>query len=749
MKLLSIRSTLSLASGLCLTALLAACNLNDNAATPEPAPTPAPAPVALQLEVLSSKAEYVTGGSALVRTSLANASATTVTVNDKTVAATFTPEAGSTTTAIALLSGLAVGANTVVATQGASTGTLTLTNYPLEGPVLSGPRQTPFICQTQDFTLPDGTKFGAATDGTTCTAPTVVQYVYVKTGTTAFVPMASTTAIPADAATTTTTLGVTVPFVVRVETATVDRGIYQSAFLHNPVTGAAPTPATPPAGWNKRVVAIHGFGCTGGWYLQGAAQGNLSAGVAGGFHAELLDRERLGEGYALFTNTLQHPSVNCNSVLQAEAAMMSKERLVKTLGKPVYTVSHGCSGGSYSSSQLADQMPGLFDGILIACTFPDPMSIAIEGSHGHLLSHYFNATAPTALTDPQQVAVTGYKSTAAFLAAANQSGRTDPVAGRVDVAGYVSGSMPAAVAAGLRYDANLNPAGARATVYDAQRNIMGRDALTGFALRPFDNVGVQYGLNALRSGAITKTQFLDLNERIGGYDQDANYVTGRTVGSTAAIQRAYQSGLQYGGNGGTGSIPVFDVSGIYNEDGGYHYQWFHFANRQRLIDANGNADNHVMWRGNPVPYADAWVKFKVWMEAIAADTASGTARAKAIRNKPTTDGCYNAAGTFVAEAQTFSSQPNSSCNTLLPSYGASQLVAGGPISAGILKCQLKPVTAADYGTVAFTLAEATRLNAIFPNGVCDWTKPGVGQVPVVTYASFAPSPVNLVFDITK
>jgi len=471
--------------------------------------------------------------------------------------------------------------------------------------------------------------------------------------------------------------------------------------------------------------------------------------VAGGFQAVLLDRERLAEGYALFTNTLQHPSVNCNSVLQAEAAMMSKERVIKTLGKPVYTVSHGCSGGSYSSSQLADQMPGLFDGILIACTFPDPMSIAIEGSHGHLLSRYFNATAPGALTDPQQVAVTGYKSVAAFIAAANQSGRTDPIAGRVDIAGYVSGSMPAAVAVGLRYDPVNNPAGARGTVYDAQRNILGRDALTGFALRPFDNVGVQYGLQALRAGAITKAQFLDLNERIGGYDQDANYVAGRSVGHAAAIQRAYQSGLQYGGNGGTGNIPVFDVSGIYNDDGGYHYQWFHFANRQRLIDGFGNADNHVMWRGNPVPYADAWGKFKQWMEAIAADTAAGTARAKTIRNKPTTDGCYTNATTFVAEPQTFSSLPNSTCNTLLPSYGASQLAADGPVSAGILKCQLKPVTAADYGPVVFTLAEATRLNAIFPNGVCDWKKTGVGQVPVVPYASFGPSPVNLVFDVTK
>jgi Tannase-like family of unknown function (DUF6351) len=33
---------------------------------------------------------------------------------------------------------------------------------------------------------------------------------------------------------------------------------------------------------------------------------------------------------------------------------------------------------------------------------------------------------------------------------------------------------------------------------------------------------------------------------------------------------------------------------------------------------------------------------------------------------------------------------------------------------------------------------------IFPSGVCDWSKPGVNQVPVVTWASYGPSPKNRV-----
>src|SRR5207245_8066403 len=118
------------------------------------------------------------------------------------------------------------------------------------------------------------------------------------------------------------------------------------------------------------------------------------------------------------------------------------------------------------------------------------------------------------------------------------------------------------------------------------------------SLRPFDNVGVQYGLAALNSGAITRQQFLDLNERIGGYDQDANYVDSRTAGDVGAIQRMQQSGVTFGGSGGMSQVPVFDVSGIYNDDGGYHYQWYHFATRDSLRQVNGTSANQRMVRGN-------------------------------------------------------------------------------------------------------------------------------------------------------
>jgi hypothetical protein len=60
----------------------------------------------------------------------------------------------------------------------------------------------------------------------------------------------------------------------------------------------------------------------------------------------------------------------------------------------------------------------------------------------------------------------------------------------------------------------------------------------------------------------------------------------------------------------------------------------------------------------------------------------------------------------------------------------------------VMTCHLKPIDPADY-TVTFTDAELTRLNAIFPNGVCDWTKrTGDYRMTKGVWASFGPAGLN-------
>jgi hypothetical protein len=708
------------------------------------------------ITTLSSRSDMISGGSVLVRLDVPDASHKgkfAVTLNGQDVSASFRADPstaspdhdGKSQRYTGLVDGLAPGANVLqvwakTRADGHPDAQATLVNYPIEGPIFSGPRQAPFICQTQSFRLPDGTFLGAPSDLATCSAPTVVQYVYESTSGGALKPMPNTAVLPADVAMTTTDTGATVPFVVRVETGTMDRGVYQNAVLHDPTTEAPPTPFAPPKGWNRRLQGLHGVGCQNGWYIQGAAMGENI----------LAQRDLLGRGFGVFSNTLNHPTNSCNAFLAGEVTSMGKEHFIKTLGVPYYTVSRGCSGGAYTSEQVADAFPGLFDGILIDCTFPDPFAIAYSAQDGHLLTHFFYNY--PGYTDAQKAAISGYSGPTTLLAAANQSQRTDPIAHTDPSApGYSPGTFNAAVPVALRYDPVSNPTGARPTVYDENANVFGKDPATGFALRTFDNVGVQYGLAALNAGLITTTQFLDLNQYVGGYDQDEKYIPQRTVGDAGAIARVHHAGLNLGGQGGLSSIPFVDFTGIYSETTtNYHLQWEHFASRERLKEANGSTGNHVMWRAVPATLAldrPARVLFDQWMEAYRADTSNHTQRQKVIDNKPAAavDGCFTGPSTasFVAEPQTFSSAPTTTCNALMPSYGFPRYAAGGPLAADILKCELKPLVQSDYA-VAFTAAEWGRLQSIFPDGVCDWSKKGINPVSVLPWpASPATGVVNM------
>ena len=81
------------------------------------------------------------------------------------------------------------------------------------------------------------------------------------------------------------------------------------------------------------------------------------------------------------------------------------------------------------------------------------------------------------------------------------------------------------------------------------------------------------------------------------------------------------------------------------------------------------------------------------------------------------------------------------CNELDPPHAGLRLVAGGPLSNDVFKCRLKPIDYGDYA-VEFTDAEKRRLESIFDQGVCDWSRPGVHQAVNRTWLSYGPSPVN-------
>jgi hypothetical protein len=67
-------------------------------------------------------------------------------------------------------------------------------------------------------------------------------------------------------------------------------------------------------------------------------------------------------------------------------------------------------------------------------------------------------------------------------------------------------------------------------------------------------------------------------------------------------------------------------------------------------------------------------------------------------------------------------------------------VAGGPLEENILKCQVKPLNSADYAPVVLSSEQLGRLHTVFPDGVCDWDQPGVGQQPAASPLTFEDGP---------
>ena len=78
--------------------------------------------------------------------------------------------------------------------------------------------------------------------------------------------------------------------------------------------------------------------------------------------------------------------------------------------------------------------------------------------------------------------------------------------------------------------------GIRCTLQDGNVNQFGRDPKTGFARRPLDNVGVQYGLKALNAKKISVDQFLLVNQAAGGYTIDGRHQPQREVADPIALR---------------------------------------------------------------------------------------------------------------------------------------------------------------------------------------------------------------------
>ncbi|GIG88680.1 DUF6351 family protein [Plantactinospora endophytica] len=731
--------------------------LTVGAATPAAAWTGTAAGQRLDIEILSSRPDQVSGGDALVQVTLTgriDPRSVRVTRNGTDVTRAFQVDGRALR---GVVDGLRDGANQLRASaRQARTATLAVRNHPGSGPVFSGPRQYPFLCRTEQNGLgaptvdnqdgqgmrvrgPDGTVVGWSRD---CAAPTVVDRLYRAADGT-YKPMPSDGTRPADLTTTRTLDGRTVDYVVRRERGTINRFVYSIAVLE--------------ANWNRRVI----YRFDGGVAI-GHDQGRLP-----GAH---LYHEGLSLGYAVLFSTGTRTATHYNLVLGGETALMLKEHFVEEYGVPLYTVGVGGSGGGLQQYVYGQNYGNrVIDAAIPQYSYPDMATQTIHVGDCELLEHYMDVTDranPKWRNWENRTWLIGMNASATvpnpYLGGA--PGSTECIEGW-------RGLTPLALNPrwfpGDPLWAQMDPPGVERTVqwshWGDLVNIYGTGS-DGYARSTWDNVGVQYGLSALTSGRITPAEFLDLNARVGSWKPQPEMVqegcpftptacadpaqfdpwsarnmrlspdggvtpAPRTTGDRQAIRAAYESGIVFTGDI---DIPIVDWRHYLEEQLDMHNSHQSFASRQRMRDHDRNAGNQVIWFTDARP-AEA---FDQTPEALAViDDWMANLRTRPWRgvqgNKPAlaVDRCFRTDGTEIARGEhvwdgILDSRPDGACTREFPLYGTSRTVAGGPIEGGVYACDRQPVRSAIarglYGEWRPTDAERRRLEKVFPTGVCDY-----------------------------
>lgn len=782
--------------------LLSACGDSANQGTPPadaavhpdapPVSPPDAPPAALQIKTLSNRADLISGGDVLVEIVIPPGSPTAavhVTAGATDVSAAFSRRPDGRT--LGVITGLADGSTEIKADLGGKQGaSLTVTNHPIGGPVFSGLQITPWVCATPLGALPDPANpsdpgsfdsgLSSAPTDAQCNAPTEFALYYRTTSTSCtfglpdpapnppgsarpappasgcFQPFDPTAPLPANIAMTTTDTGVTVPYIVRVERLTLNRGIGDIAVLFDPSQGSTWNPLAPQTTWNRKLLYVFGF-ATGQPRFQERSQQLWTA-----------QDDALKRGFLVAVNDMTDSALNSNRVTMSETVMMMKEHIIDTYGELRYSMGAGCSGGSINQLTMASIYPGLLDGIQPSCTYPDSETTGIEVGDCELLVRFYASDAwknllasegLTAQDNAKQAAINGHLDQIGCRQWFNSFiGVARPGMYFHETVSLANGTITQAATpinncglpVSLVYDPITNPTGARCTAQDHAVSVWGTidDGVhPKHAPSTRDNVGVVYGLKALQSGAITAEEFVTLNENIGGTDFDINRTTGRSVADASALPIAYRSGIVMDGRQ-VAKTPIIDVRGF--DEQGIHYIWRSFSLRARL-DAAGGHGNHVLWRfpGALTPPAASgltlasFLTMDKWLAALKADTGGATLQQKIVADKPSDafDFCYLSFDTKFQLKVT--DQAICNLDPGLAPHSSPRQVAGGPVTEDILKCQTKPFNPDDFPQVRDSADTTliTRLEQVFHDtGVCDWSKPGVGQQPAVSPLDFTAGP---------
>jgi hypothetical protein len=718
----------------------------------------------LHISVVSSPAQYVSGGDARIEVAVPDETAlgdVDVTLNGSDVTSAFGPDPEGNHQLEGVVSGLPLGPSTLAAsTHETAKGNkhydeLTLTNNPLQGPIFSGPHQTPFLCASTNNSA--GMGLPPIPQSPTCETPTIVSFVYRNLAG-QFLDYNPAAPPPASSIEMTTTMdGKTVPMILRWERGVINRFMYSILMLSPGSQTATPDLSA----WNRKALFSLSGGVAIGHY-QGAASGGDMRHLAG-----------LRMGYAVLYSSGTRTNTHYNLQLGGETAIMVKDHFVSKYAEPEYTIGVGGSGGAIQQYVYGQNHPGLLDGGVPQYSYPDMVTQTIHVGDCELLERWADSKV---LANPLSMWRTWVNRT--LIEGMNASATMPnpyaavmpymPVPGSTECINGWRGLSPLALNPHFGTAPGYNPAvhgPVEWTHWGDLVNIYGTDE-TGFARSPWDNVGVQYGLEALQSGSITPDQFLDLNASVGSWKASKDMVqegcpfiaalcatqlpdvwSARNMslspdgGATPAARRegnqeagyaAYRSGMVFRGKL---DIPVIDWRHYLEHRLDMHNSHQSFASRQRLLNYDGDASNQLIWftdarPGTPQsdPTPQAFLVLDSWIKNIEANPDKSVGENKPADAK---DSCFATNGSLIASGDDVWSgilddEAAGACTQAFQIYSTSRIVAGGPIEGGVFKCALQPVASALahglYGAWTPSESEVARLNAIFPSGVCDYSK---------------------------
>jgi hypothetical protein len=454
---------------------------------------------------------------------------------------------------------------------------------------------------------------------------------------------------------------------------------------------------------------------------------------------------------------------------------MVKERFIERYDVPLYTVGVGGSGGGIQQYIYAQNHPGLIDAAIPQYSYPDMVTQVVHIGDCELLEFYMDVldgANPRWKTWTNRSLLEGLNASNTLLNpyTGGKPGLTECVNGWRGLTPLIFNPHYGQARNQELYEPPSAIAAIEWTHFADLVNIVGRDT-DGYARRYWDNVGVQYGLQAVANGQISPEEFLKLNATLGGWKEEADMVqegspflpphtaanvdpwsarnqvfskdpltpAPRSLGSVDAMQAVYKAGLVFRGNI---NIPIIDWRHYLEPWLDMHNAQQSFASRQRLLNSDGDASNQVIW------FTDALTKdgefdqtpealevMEEWMANILAHPDQGVARNKPAR---AVDRCFNAKGEEIAAGPTvwdgiLDNNPPGACTQRFPIYSTSRRVAGGPFEQSLFKCKLisvdEALTRGFYGRWVPNMTEMGMLRIIFPQGVCDYSQADQGLPP--------------------